>query len=247
MRRVASLTTAGALTCACVVVAGCVTGCGTETGARKEGPAPSATVKTPSTAAPAIASQPAALAAMMRRDTSVGAEVREDLTPCAGAGYPLDADAGDLTAGDGADLVVNVTTCGEGLGIAAYVYRMIAGKYQNVFADEKAPVYGSVENGRLEIVHEVFDSDDPVAYPIGEESRTYTWRGNHFVEVARSYTDLTPASPSPSPEPVSTEPVPLPSSKPLDPQLPSASPTPAPSSGSASPSPSPAPAPGAGR
>jgi hypothetical protein len=204
------------------VVAGCVTGCGTATGARKEGPAPTATVKTPSTAAPAIASQPTVLAEMMRRDTGVGGEVREDLTPCADNDYPLDTDAGNLTAGDGPDLVVNVTTCGEGLGIASYVYRMIAGKYQNVFADEKAPVYGSVHGGQLEVVHEVYDSDDPVAYPIGEESTTYTWRGNHFVEVARSYADLAAPSPSASPEPVSTEPVPLPRAKPLDPELPSA-------------------------
>jgi hypothetical protein len=204
------------------VVAGCVTGCGTATGARKEGPAPTATVKTPSTAAPAIASQPTVLAAMMRRDTGVSGDVREDLTPCADDDYPLDTDAGDLTAGDGPDLVVNVTTCGEGLGIASYVYRMIAGKYQNVFADEKAPVYGSVDGSRLEIVHEVYDSDDPVAYPVGEESITYTWRGNHFVQVARSYADLAAPSPSASPEPVSTEPAPLPSAKPLAPELPSA-------------------------
>jgi len=204
-----------------------VAGCGTTvSGARKEGPAPSATKTTATAAAPAIASQPAVLATMIRRDASVSEDIREDLTPCAGDSYPLDTEAGNLTAGDGADLVVNVSTCGEGLGIATYVYRMLGGKYQNVFTDEHAPVYGSVDNGKLEIVHEAYDSDDPVSYPIGEEAMTYAWRGNRFVEVARSYSDLTAPSPSPSPEPVSTEPVPLPSgAKPLDPGLPSPSST----------------------
>lgn len=216
MRRIAPIAAAGALVCASAVVAGCGT---TATGARREGPAPTATVKTPSTAAPAIASDPAALAGMVRKDTSVSADVREDLTPCVGDDYPMDTDAGDLTAGDGPDLVVNVTTCGDGLGVAAYVYRMINGKYQNVFADEKPPVYGSVDGGRLQIIHEVYKSDDPVSYPTGQESITYVWRGNRFVEVARSFSDFTAKTPSASPEPTSTQPLPQPSSSPLDPEL----------------------------
>ena len=135
-------------------------------------------MKTPSTSAPAIASDPAALAGMIRRDGSVSTGIREDLTPCAGDGYPMDTDSGNLTAGDGPDLVVNITTCGDGLGIAAYVYRMIGGKYQDVFADERPPVYGSVADGRLQIMHDVYrDNDDPVTYPTGEEAVSYAWRG----------------------------------------------------------------------
>ncbi|MEC3996226.1 hypothetical protein VSR01_22975 [Actinacidiphila sp. DG2A-62] len=221
MRRIASVTTAGALTCAAVMVAGCGAGV---TGARREGPAPPATPKVRSTAAPAIASHPQALVEMIRKDTGVSPDVREDLTPCDGHDYPMDTDSGDLTAGDGPDLVVNITTCGDGLGIASYVYRMIDGKYQNVFADEHSPVYGSVEDGRLEIVHEVYRTDDPVSYPTGEEAVTYAWRGNHFVQVGREFQDFSSASPSVSPEPLSTDPVPLPDSDPLDPGLPSGSP-----------------------
>lgn len=220
MGRVASTVTTCALVCACVVVAGCGTNA---TGARREGPAPAATsVKTPASAAPAIVADQVALATMVRKDGSVSADVREDLTPCVGAGYPMDTTAGDLTSGDGPDLVINVTTCGDGLGIAAYVYRMVNGKYQNVFADEQPPVYGSVEDGRLQIIHEVYRTDDPVSYPTGQESITYAWRGQRFVEVARDFSDFGEKTPTVSPEPTSTSPAPLPKSDPVDPGVPSA-------------------------
>ncbi|BBA99339.1 hypothetical protein RVR_5913 [Actinacidiphila reveromycinica] len=260
MRRVALTTAAGAL--ACVAAAGCGT---TVTGARQEGPAPTATVKAPDTGAPALAADPAALAGMVRRDTSVSADVREDLEPCTsggsgdgsdttGATYPLDTDSGDLTSGDGPDLVVNVTTCGDGLGIAAYVYRRTGTKYRCVFADERSPVYGSVINGRLQVVHEVYRTDDAVAYPTGEETVAYAWRGTHFLEVSRSYFDFGATTPTPSPEPTSTDPAPLPHSELLDPELPSAAaPAPAASPSSSAPgaspsssAPSAAPASGAG-
>ncbi len=236
MRRVAPIAATSAAM-ACLAVAGCGS---TITGARREGPAPAATVRTPSSEAPAIASNPAALASMVRRDSSVSATVREDLTPCAGDDYPLDTDSGDLTSGDGPDLVVNITTCGDGLGIAAYVYRMVDGKYLDVFADERPPVYGSVADGRLEIVHEVYRTDDQVAYPTGEEAVTYVWRGNRFLEAARSYSDFTAKDPTSSPEPTSTDPAPMPNSTPVDPELPTAAPSSAtPSTPSASPSTSP--------
>jgi hypothetical protein len=222
---------------ACLAAAGCGTA---TTGARREGPAPTDTMKTPSTSAPAIASDPAALAGLVRRDSNVSPDIREDLTPCAGSGYPMDTDSGDLTAGDGPDLVVNITTCGEGVGIAAYVYRMIDGKYQDVFADERPPVYGSVANGRLQIVHDIYkDDDDPVTYPTGEEAASYAWRGNRFVEVARTYSDFNAKTPSASPEPTSTRRVPVPKSVLIDPDLP----TTAPPGGAASPSPSASPTP----
>ncbi|MFC4036749.1 hypothetical protein ACFO3J_35720 [Streptomyces polygonati] len=224
MRRIAPIATACALSCACVVAAGCGT---TATGARREGPAPSVTMKTPPTAAPAIASDPAALAGMVRRDTSISEDVREDLTPCRDDTYPMDTDAGNLTAGDGPDLVVNVTTCGEGIGIAAYVYRMVGGKYQCVFADERGPVYGTVDDGRLEVVHEVYPSDDPVAFPTGEDAVTYVWSVDRFVQTARSFTDFAAASPTASPEPTSTEPAAPPDAAPLDPDLPGPAATPA--------------------
>ncbi|MEU6853891.1 hypothetical protein ABZ901_28675 [Actinacidiphila alni] len=220
MGRVASTVTTGALACACVVVAGCGTNA---TGARREGPAPVATSTKATTraAAPAIVADQVALATMVRKDASVSADVREDLTPCAGAGYPMDTDSGNLTSGDGPDLVINVTTCGDGLGIAAYVYRMVDGKYQNVFADEQPPVYGSVDDGQLQIIHEVYRTDDPVSYPTGQESVTYAWRDQRFVEVARDFSDFGAQTPTASPEPTSTDPAPRPKSDPVDPGVPS--------------------------
>jgi hypothetical protein len=230
---------------ACVAVAGC----GTDvTGARREGPAPSTTAKSrpPGAAVPAIASDPVALAGMVRRDTSVSADIREDLAPCgehrSDTDYPLDADFGDLTSGDGPDLVVNVTTCGDGLGIGAYVYRMTGGKYRCVFADERPPVYGSVTDGRLEIVHEVYRTDDAVAYTAGEDAATYVWRDGHFVQVARSYSDFAAKDPRPSPEPTSTAPAPLPKSVALDPELPGTA-TPSPTATASGPAPTRTPAP----
>ncbi|WP_405585730.1 hypothetical protein [Streptomyces sp. NBC_01190] len=225
MRRLGPIAVASALTCACVMVSGCAA---SATGVRREGPAPKVTLKTSPAAAPAIASDPAALAGMVRRDAGVSAGVRKDLAPCPGSDYPMETDAGELTAGDGPDLVVNITTCGEGLGIAAYVYRMTAGKYRRVFADERAPVYGSVTDGRLVVIHEVYRDDDTdtyptdggLAYPTGEESTTYVWRTDHFVQSARSFTDFGAPSPTASPEPTSTAPVPLPKSGLLDPELP---------------------------
>jgi hypothetical protein len=161
------------------------------------------------------------LAHLVRLDTSVSADVREDLTPCVGDDYPMNTDSGYLTAGDGPDLVVNITTCGDGLGVAAYVYRMIGGKYENVFADERPPVYASVEDGRLEVIHEVYRTDDPVLYPTGAEQITYAWQGNRFAEIARSFSDFTAKDPSASPEPTSARQLPAPSATPIDPGMPS--------------------------
>ncbi|MFI0944303.1 hypothetical protein [Streptomyces sp. NPDC021020] len=282
MRHASAATAAmGALTSACFVVAGCGAA---ETGARNEGPAPSPSTRAVSTqSAPALARDKRALATMVRRDSSVSRDVREDLVPCgtslparrsasdaasgadAGAGsraasraasragkdttagpardrtppttppseprrgdpddYPVSIDSGNLTAGDGPDLVVNVTTCGNGLGVAAYVYRMVKGKYQNVFADERPPVYGSVEGGQLEITHEVYEMNDPTSSPVGQESVTYAWRGGRFVQVAREYADFGSKMPTVVPEPTSTDPAPRPDSDPLDPGLPSATAT----------------------
>lgn len=217
MRRIAFLATVGALTCACAVTAGCGA---TATGARREGPAPVATVRPRPAAAPAIASDPPALAAMLRQDRSVSPDVRQDLTPCAGDDYPMDTDSGDLTSGDGPDLVVNITTCGDGLGIAAYVYRLSGGKYRNVFADERPPVYGSVADGRLEIVHEVYRTDDPVSYPTGEESVTYAWSSDRFVPVTSAYQDLPRAKHSPPPGPAAGTTAAPPDADSLDPAPP---------------------------
>lgn len=197
MRRLAALIAVAVALCLLTALAGCRTG----TGARREGPAPLQTLKAEPSPAPSIAGDPVALAKLVKKDTqNVSQEVREDLAPCAGDEYPVDTSSGDLTSGDGPDLIVNVATCGDGMGIASYVYRMIDGQYQNVFADEQPPVFGSADNGKLEIIRQVYKGDDQVCCPSGQEALTYVWKGTKFVQVERTYTDYRDALPSPAPE-----------------------------------------------
>gem|GEM_PF-1646785 len=257
MRRVVPIAAAAGAVCLAVAASGCGA---PVTGARREGPGPVATVRPARASQPAIASDRAALAALVRDDATVSEKIRDSLVPCAGQGvprpveqsakpaggrssagvpapgaspsasapaddYPVDADSGDLTSGDGPDLLVTVSTCGDGVGIAAYVYRLTGGTYHCVFADERPPVYGSLDSGRLRIVHQVYRTDDQVAYPSGEDEALYAWRSGHFVEVGRYYSDLTAKNPTPSPEPTSTRPVPLPTPADQRPSQPSAVPS----------------------
>lgn len=184
-----------AVTPFCLLVA--LAGCRSGTGVRPEGQATTEAVRHAADTRPAIAGDSAALAKIVKKDPKADAEIRRQLVPCVGDDYPVDTDAGVLTGGDGPDLVVNVTTCGDGLGVASYVYRLVDGQYENIFADEQPPVYGSVENGKLEIIREVYKSDDPVLYPTGQETVTYVWQEGRFVSVARTYSDYA-AQPTPA-------------------------------------------------
>lgn len=218
MRRLRPAASAAcALACAYAAVSGCAPD---GTGARSEGPAPSPSVRRSSAAvaAPAIARDPRAVATMVRSDASVSERVRRELAPCADSRYPVATDAGDLTAGDGPDLVVSVMTCQDGVGVAAYVYRKVNGKYENVFADERPPVYGNVVGGRLEIIHEVYQVDDPDLVPTGQESAVYAWRSDCFVQVTRTFTDFGGRTPAARPEPTSTAPVRRPDADPVEPR-----------------------------
>lgn len=215
-----AMSAACALTCACVAVSGCDAD---GTGARGEGPAPSATAASTSIGVtPAIARNPRAMAIMISSDTSVSAQVRKNLAPCGDDHYPVVTATGYLTASDGPDLVVNVTECQGGIGLGAYVYRLVGGKYQNVFTDERPPVYGNVVSGKLQIVHDVYSADDPDWLPTGEESAVYSWHTSGFVETAHVFTDYGGKTPIERPEPTSTEPAPLPARELLDPALASA-------------------------
>ena len=71
---------------------------------------------------------------LVKRDPRVSERVRTDLKPCTGDEYPVDASYGTLTGGSSADVVVNVMTCGDAVGVGTYVYRARSdGTYQNVF------------------------------------------------------------------------------------------------------------------
>lgn len=87
---------------------------------------------------------------LLKADPEVDAGVKRDLKPCVGDEYPVDVSYGDLTGAKVSDVVINVLTCGDAVGVGAYVYRVAAeGKaaeeaaatqgYVNVFRNETPP------------------------------------------------------------------------------------------------------------
>ncbi|MFJ3496007.1 hypothetical protein ACIPPJ_20750 [Streptomyces sp. NPDC086091] len=156
-----------------------VSSCGTGgTGARDEGPA-HADVVTGATNAPTAAATPGpdreGAVRIVKDDPTVSAEVRRDLQPCVGDEYPVDVSYGQLTGGPGSDVVINVLTCGDAVGVGSYVYRETDGRYENVFKDEDPPVYAEIDRGDLVVTKQVYEKGDPVSSPSGENVITYRW------------------------------------------------------------------------
>ncbi|MCG7526668.1 hypothetical protein MHW47_19710 [Streptomyces sp. OfavH-34-F] len=174
----------------------CAVSCSTGgTGTRDEGPAgtdPVARV-TPSTTA-TVTARPAPrvdAVALLKADPKVSGRVRMDLKPCTGDEYPVDTSYGKLTGGPSPDVVVNVMTCGDSIGVGTYVYRPGAdGAYHNVFAVEQPAVYGTIDRGDLVVTIQMYEQKDQVAYPSGEEVITYHWSGGRFGEEDRVLNDF---------------------------------------------------------
>ncbi|MEU4265018.1 hypothetical protein [Streptomyces sp. NPDC025273] len=173
--------------------AGCSTG---GTGTRDEGPAATQPVAraTPSTTVPTGTAKPAArvdAVPLLKADPEVSGRIRNDLKPCAGDEYPVDTSYGTLTDGPAADVVVNVMTCGDSVGVGTYVYReRTDGSYENVFAAEMPAVYGTIDRGDLVVTTQVYGSKDAVAYPSGEDVITYRWAATRFTETDRVHNDF---------------------------------------------------------
>ncbi|KOT31133.1 lipoprotein CseA [Streptomyces caelestis] len=203
-------TTARAASTATTVLAAAVlfaAGCGTGgTGARDEGPAH----------ADSVASAPAAAASarpsrtpdrvdavrLVKADPAVSAELKRELRPCVADEYPVDVSYGDLTRGAVDDVVVNVLTCGDAVGIGTYVYREQDGAYVNVFSAEEPPVYAEIDRGELVVTKQVYDRGDPVSSPSGENVITYRWGSGRFTEKYRTHNDYGQVAGSePSPRP----------------------------------------------
>lgn len=172
------------------------TGCSTGgTGTRDEGPAGSQpvaqttpTAPTPSTAKPTPRVDAVAL---LKADPKVSGRVRTDLKPCTGDEYPVDTSYGKLTGGPPDDVVVNVMTCGDSVGVGTYVYRPRSdGTYENVFTTEQPAVYGTIDRGDLVVTTQVYEKKDAVAYPSGEEVITYHWANTRFSEQDRVHNDF---------------------------------------------------------
>ncbi|MEU6812304.1 hypothetical protein ABZ920_25670 [Streptomyces sp. NPDC046831] len=182
-------------------------GCGTGgTGARDEGPAHSDRVAgTARTASASPGETPRRVDAvrLVKEDPEVSAAVKRDLEPCVAEEYPVDVSYGDLTGGPGDDVVVNVLTCGDAVGVGSYVYREEDGRYRNVFRAEDPPVYAEIDRGDLLVTKQVYEKGDPVSNPSGEDVITYRWTSGRFTEAYRTTNDYGNAvggTPAPSPD-----------------------------------------------
>ncbi|KOU55573.1 lipoprotein CseA [Streptomyces sp. MMG1533] len=169
-----------------------VSACGTGgTGARDEGPARTDSVagvaSSPSPASSATAARVDAVR-LVKDDPKVSADVKRGLKPCAGDQYPVDVSYGNLTSGPSDDVVVNVLTCGDAVGIGSYVYHEEGGSYHHVFGAEEPPLYAEIDRGALVVTRQVYAKSDPVSSPSAEEVSTYVWSADHFV---RKYTTRT--------------------------------------------------------
>ncbi|MGW7056206.1 hypothetical protein [Streptomyces sp. NPDC054887] len=166
------------------------------TGARDAGPARTDPV---ARAAPSVdESAPAGAkrvdpVALLRNDPEVSETVKRDLKPCVRDEYPVDTSYGKLTGGPANDVVVNVMTCGDAVGVGTYVYRESGDAYQNVFAAEAPAVYAEIDRGDLVLTKPVYRKDDPMAYPSGEEVVTYRWTGSRFVVHDQVHNDFSRA------------------------------------------------------
>ncbi|MFF5448823.1 hypothetical protein [Streptomyces sp. NPDC012888] len=184
-----------------VVLAGAVlfaTGCSSGgTGLKDGGPARTESVaKSAPSPSPAGTAETAKRAnvdpvALLKADPKVSAAIKRDLKPCAGPGkdLPIDVSYGKVTGNSVADVVVNVLSCADAMGLGSYVYRENDGKYESVFIDEQPPVYAEIDRGDLVVSKPVYAKSDTLTYPSGEDVITYRWSGDKFVEHDRVHTD----------------------------------------------------------
>ncbi|MET9444211.1 hypothetical protein [Streptomyces sp. NPDC006610] len=180
----------------CAALALALTACAAGgTGARDEGPAHAdafggagVTSAASATTRPRALDRAAAVE-LLRADPAVSAAVKRGLTPCYGDEYPVDLSYGNLTGGPADDVVVNVVTCSDVVGIGTYVYRDEDGVHRNVFRAEEPPVYAEIDRGDLVVTKQVYEKGDPVSSPSGENVITYRWNAGRFTEEFRTHND----------------------------------------------------------
>ena len=129
------------------------------TGARDEGPARSDRCRRAPSRPPPPRPRPSRrvdAVRLLKADPEVSAAVKRDLQAVLGDEYPVDMSYGKLTGGSADDIVVNVLTCGDAVGVGSYVYRGQGGAYENVFAAEEPPVYAEIDRGDLVVTQQVY-------------------------------------------------------------------------------------------
>ncbi|MFF3336589.1 hypothetical protein ACFYWX_45085 [Streptomyces sp. NPDC002888] len=188
----AAITAVAVLAALALFVAACATG---GTGARDEGPAHADTVVGGAASPAAIPSSPTPTpdrgkaVRLVKDDPQVSAEVKRELKPCVADKYPVEVSYGELTGGAAEDIVVNVLTCSDAVGVGSYVYRESDGRYENVFKAEEPPVYAEIDRGDLVVTKQVYERGDPVSDPSGENVITYRWAAGRFAERYRTHND----------------------------------------------------------
>ncbi|KUM92287.1 hypothetical protein AQI88_33205 [Streptomyces cellostaticus] len=158
------------------------------TGARDEGPAHASAVAgavVSPTSSPSEAYRSVDAVALLKDDPAVSAAVKRDLKPCEGDDYAVDVSYGDLTGGSVDDVLINVLTCADKIGLATYVYRDEGGTFKNVFKNEESPVVADIEQRTLSVTKQVYKKDDPISSPSSEDVITYVWKAGRFVQQGR--------------------------------------------------------------
>ncbi|KOV97661.1 hypothetical protein [Streptomyces sp. NRRL B-3648] len=192
-----------ALAALALFVAACGSG---GTGARDEGPA-HASAMTGAAASPspgpAERYQRVDPVALIKGDPEVSGVVKRELKPCNGDEYPVDVSYGNLTDGPVDDVVVNVLTCADAVGIGSYVYRDDDGSFQNVFKSEESPVYAEIDQGVLSVTRQFYEKGDPISTPSGEIVTPYRWSSGRFAPGKSARTEYSKAAgggPTPAPD-----------------------------------------------
>ncbi|MGW1977157.1 hypothetical protein [Streptomyces sp. NPDC001889] len=194
------------------LLTGCTTGGG---GVKDEGSAQAEAVANPNATGPDADGAPKDTSdvdpvKLIKNDPEVDARVKAGLKPCTRGDYPIDTTHGNMTGGAVPDVVVNVMTCADGVGLGTYVYRASGTTYENVFTSEEPAVYANIDRGDLVVTRPVYTERDPVASPSVEEITTYHWSDGRFTklhwvrnELGRTadedeFTDPEPTDPPPS-------------------------------------------------
>lgn len=195
-----ALITGGAVAAMAAAVGLAVAGCSTGSeGVRKEGPAQTRSGgsgakagKQPPTSAPPTHEKVDAVK-LVKSDPRVNDQIKKNLKPCVKDQYPVDVIYGRMTGGSRDDIVVNILTCGDGMGLGSYVYRAKGDGYVNVFTSEQSPVYADIDRRDLQVITQVYGAGDPVADPSGEDVVVYHWTDDQFRETGRTHTDYSKA------------------------------------------------------
>ncbi|MEW1656974.1 hypothetical protein [Streptomyces sp. NPDC093707] len=178
-----------------LLLAGCTPG---GEGIRKEGsashtPAPRGAMSATPAPAPSTHYKKVNAVRLLTGDPKVSADVKRAVAkPCAAHEYPIEVTYASLTGNKSPDVIVNVMTCADSVGLGAYVYRERSGSrggYDNVYANEQPSVYAGVDKGELEVSKQTYEPGDKVCCPSGEDVMTYRWANDRFAEYDRYHTD----------------------------------------------------------